>query len=124
MQTALPIALGQREVRRGTMNADVFAEWLLRQGQRVARTASTYWHSDGLGVYQAFPYHLLIEPSETELEEMFFRHRAVALRCSLPLECSQGSRSYAIVHEGSDYDIEQLGYRTRKNVRRGLRNCK
>ena len=106
------------------MNADVFSEWLRRQGQRVARTTSTYWHSDALGVYQAFPYHLLIEPSEAELAEMFFRHRAVALRYCLPPESSQGSPSYAIVYEGCDYALERLGYRTRKNVRRGLRNCK
>jgi|SRR5690242_250488 GNAT acetyltransferase-like protein len=105
------------------MNADVFAEWLLRQGQRVARTTSTYWHSDAWGVYQAFPYHALIEPSEAELDEMFFRHRAAALRYALPPECSQGCPSYAIVCEASDYDMQRLGYRTRKNVRRGLRAC-
>ena len=105
------------------MNADIFAEWLLRQGQRVARTASTYWHTDGLGVYQAFPYHWLIEPSEAELSEMFSRYHAVALRYCLPPESSRGSPSYATVCNPSDYEIERLGYRTRKNVRRGLRNC-
>jgi hypothetical protein len=78
------------------MNADVFAEWLLRQGQRVARTTNTYWHSDAWGVYQAFPYHSLIEPSEAELEEMFFRHRAVALRYCLPPGSSRGRPNHAI----------------------------
>jgi hypothetical protein len=105
------------------MNANTYAEWLRQQGQVVVRTASTFWHSEGLGVYQAFPYHWLIEPSKAELADLFSRHRAVAVRFSMPPGCRQGCASYSIVFEGGNYGIENLGYRTRKNVRRGLRNC-
>lgn len=105
------------------MNADVFAEWLCRQGQRVARTASTYWHSEGLGIYQAFPYHSLIQPSEEELAEMFFAHHAIALRYSAPPESTIGLMSYHTVRDNPSYDMNSLGPWARKNGRRGLKNC-
>lgn len=105
------------------MNAEIYGEWLRRLGHRVIRTASSYWHSEGFRVYQAFPYHRLIDPSESELSDLFSRHGAVALRYCLPAESSKGCPSYSIVFEKKNYDIENLGYRTRKNVRRGLRNC-
>lgn len=105
------------------MNADTYSEWLRRQGHLVVRTASTFWHSESLGVYQAVPYHWLIEPSEAEIEELFTRHRAIAVRYSMPPGCSKGCVSHSIVFEGGNYGFECLGYRTRKNVRRGLRNC-
>ncbi len=105
------------------MNAEVFAEWLRRQGQQVIRTASTYWHSDGLRVYQAFPYHSLIQPSEEELAEMFFAHGAIVLRYSAPAESAIGLMSYHAVHDHPSYDLNSLGPWARKNVRRGLKNC-
>lgn len=105
------------------MNAETYAKWLRRQGQSVIQTHSSYWHSEGYRIYQAFPYHWLIDPSETELADLFSRHGAVAIRYCLPPESSRGRSSYSIVFESKIYDIENLGYRTRKNVRRGLRNC-
>ena len=105
------------------MNPDTYAQWLRGQGHAVVRTSSCYWHSEGLGVYQAFPYHWEVQPSEQELSQLFSQHRAVALRYCMPPESPQGCPSYSIVFEGKDYDIEKLGHRTRKNVRRGLRNC-
>src|SRR5438874_5811957 len=105
------------------MNAEIYAEWLRRQGHQVIRSASSYWHSEGLGVYQAFPYHWLIEPPESELSNLFSRRGAVALRYCMPPESSKGCLSHSIVLECKNYDLESLGYRTRKNVRRGLRNC-
>jgi hypothetical protein len=105
------------------MTPEIYSEWLRRLGQRVIRTPSSYWHSEGLGVYQAFPYHWLIEPSAAELSELFTQHKAVALRYCVSPGRTQGCPSYAIVFEGKGYDLERLGHRTRKNVRRGLRNC-
>jgi hypothetical protein len=104
------------------MTPEVFSEWLRRQGQSVLRTQSSYWHSEGLGVYQAFPYHWRIEPSRQELADLFSNHRAVALRYSMPAESEQGCPSYAIVFEGKNYGIENLGT-TRRHVRHGLREC-
>src|SRR5690242_1308809 len=105
------------------MNAEMYAEWLRRQGHRIIRTQSTYWHSGGMGVFQAFPYHRMIDPSEEELAELFSQRRVLGARYSMPAEHAKGCPSYAIVFEGSKYDFECVGHRTRKNIRRGLRNC-
>jgi len=112
---------------------EIFAEWLRRQGQRVVRTASSYWHSEGWGVYQAFPYHWLIQPSAAEIGELTSRHRAVALRYSAPAGAGQsedgesssgpGTEGYHMVYTRTDYDFDTLGAWARKNVRRGLRSC-
>ena len=106
------------------MTPDIYAEWLRRQGQRVIRTDSSYWHSEGMRVFQAFPYHWLIEPGQNELRELMFRHQAFALRYSMPARDGQKADScYHAVYTGSDYDFETLSAWARKNVRRGLRNC-
>src|SRR5437764_9732054 len=102
------------------MNPEIYSEWLRRQGQIVVRTPSSYWHSEGLGVYQAFPHHWLIAPSSSELRSLMFRHHAVALRYSTP-ENDTPSRSYYIAYTGSSYGFENLSSWARKNVRRGLR---
>jgi hypothetical protein len=101
--------------------AEVFAEWLQLQGITVLRTASTFWCTEGLGVYQAFPYHRLIQPSEEELSLLFRRQNALVVRYSAPTEAGLGSMSHHVVYEQCVYGFETLGYRTRKNVRRGLR---
>ena len=67
------------------MNAEIFAEWLRRQGYRVVRTASSYWFEVSARVYQAFPYHWVIEPSEEELSRLLTEHHAIALRYSTPV---------------------------------------
>lgn len=104
------------------MNPEIYSEWLRRQGQTVIRTASSYWHSEALGIYQAFPYHWLISPDRTELSDLFARG-AVGLRYSMSSDCVVGCPSYGIVFEGSEYGFDNLGHRTRKNVRRGLQSC-
>jgi hypothetical protein len=106
------------------MTPEIYAEWLRRQGQRVIRTESSYWHSEGIGVFQAFPYHWLIEPGEKECRNLMVRHHALALRYSMPALGGQGgSACYHTVYAGDDYELETLGAWARKNVRRGLRNC-
>jgi hypothetical protein len=105
------------------MDLQTYAEWLRRRGQQVIRTGSTYWHSQGLRVYQAFPYHSLIQPSEAELREVLFRHGAIALRYSAPSDSATGLMSYHVVYDSPRYDMDSLGPWARKNVRRGLKNC-
>jgi hypothetical protein len=105
------------------MTQDTYAEWLRRQGQSVVRTASSYWHSEGMAVFQAFPYHWLIQPPAEELRELMFRHHAVALRYSAPPRPGDGADTYHAVYTRSDYGFEMLSSWARKNVRRGLRNC-
>jgi hypothetical protein len=76
------------------MNAEVFAEWLRRQGHRVIRTPSSYWYEAVPRVYQAFPYHWLITPRDEELYQMLGENHAVGLRYSTPLDSHLGAVSY------------------------------
>lgn len=102
------------------MNAEVFAEWLRRQGHRVVRTESSYWYDAWPRVFQAFPYHWVIEPSRAELREFFLDHKAIALRYSAPLSNPFGKISYHVVCDDPSYDLASLPRQTRQNVRRGL----
>jgi hypothetical protein len=105
------------------MTPEIYAEWLRRQGHRVIRTQSSYWHSSGMGAFQAFPYHWLIDPSKEELSELASRHHALALRYSMSPDGAHNGDSYHAVFIGADYDFSNLGSWGRKNVRRGLRSC-
>jgi hypothetical protein len=102
------------------MNAQIFAEWLRRRGYRVVRTQSSYWYEVSPRVYQAFPYHWVIEPREKELKRLLRQNNAIALRYSTPVAAPRGKLSYHVVSEGA-YELESLPRRARQNVRRGLR---
>ena len=104
------------------MTPEIYSEWLQRQGQRVIRTKSSYWHSDGYRVYQAFPQHWLIGPDEQELRELMLQNRVVALRYSTSPR-GDDSDGYHVVRTAGDYGLDSLSAWARKNVRRGLRSC-
>jgi hypothetical protein len=105
------------------MNPEIFSEWLRRQGHQVIRTPSSYWFDAGPRVYQAFPYHWLIEPGEQELRALTVQHKIAALRYSTPLSASLGCASYHVVYTDPSYEIENLDRRSRQNIRKGLKNC-
>jgi ribosomal protein S18 acetylase RimI-like enzyme len=102
------------------MTPEVFAEWLRRLGHRVVRTQSSYWFDQGPRVFQAFPYHWVIRPSEEELREFLLQERAIGLRYSTPLEAEEGSCSYHIVYERPAYGFPDVDPSVRSKVRRGL----
>jgi hypothetical protein len=102
------------------MNADIFAEWLRRQKYRVVRTPSSYWCEASPRVYQAFPYHWVIDPSEEELLELIRGNGAIGLRYSTPVAAAVGMLSYHVVWEGSPYDLDLLPRQARQNIRKGL----
>ncbi len=106
------------------MEPKIFAGWLADQGYQVEQTASSFWYEASPRVYQAFPYHWLIEPSEKELSQFLRRKRAFALRYSTPVESAVGCISYHITYSEPTYRIEDLDRRTRQNTRRGLKNCR
>ena len=106
------------------MNAEVFAEWLRRQGHQVIRSESSYWYDAGPRVLQAFPYHWLIEPSQAELKGVLLDHKAIALRYSTPLSAPCGKISYHVVCMDPGYDVPGLPRQTRQNVRRRLECAK
>lgn len=102
---------------------DIFAEWLRRRGYHVFRTASSYWVNFGPRVYQAFPYHWVIRPSEEELNQFLYKNWALGLRYSTPIDEPFGCISYHGIYDKPTYHLEDLGKWARKNTRRGLKNC-
>jgi len=106
------------------MTPEVFAEWLRRLGHRVVRTRSTYWFDQGPRVFQAFPYHWIIQPTEDELRAFLCEEKAIGLRYSTPLDAGEGSCSYHVVCERSTYGLKDVDPSVRSKVRRGLEACK
>ena len=105
------------------MNAEIFAEWLRRQGYKVIQTSASYWYEANPRVYQAFPYHSLIQPGEEELLTLLRQNQAIALRYSTPLDNPLGCISYHAVIDKPGYALEGLDRRSRQNIRNGLKNC-
>jgi hypothetical protein len=105
------------------MNAEVFAEWLKRQGHKIYRTSSSYWYNAGPKVLQAFPYHWIITPDELEIRELLLRNQIIALRYSAPPDFHEGKMSYHIGIEGC-YNLDTLKQKARNGVKRGLARFK
>jgi hypothetical protein len=102
------------------MNPEVFGDWLRRQGHRVARSASTYWFEIAPRIYQAFPYHHLIEPTEAELDSLLREKWAISLRYSTPVAMPIGRLSYHVVLADKSYHLDSLAKKARYDVRKGL----
>lgn len=103
------------------MNAENFAEWQRQQGHQVVRTQSSYWCEAGPRVFQAFPYHWLISPSQQELDHLLQHNKILAIRYSTPIDAPEGKVSYHLVRSGA-YNLEDLHGKTRKYVAQGLSN--
>jgi hypothetical protein len=101
------------------MNAEIFAEWMRRQGHQIYRTASSYWYEAGPRVFQAFPYHWLITPDENEIRELLVEHKIAAVRYSTPLNSCRGKASYHVVLH-KPYQLEALKTQARNGIKRGL----
>ena len=101
------------------MNAEIFAEWVRRQGHRVFHTASSYWDEAGPRVLQAFPYHWLISPPEKETQDLMTENGIISLRYSTLLNSPIGKISYHIIlHD--PYNLTTLNAQALDNVKRGL----
>ena len=102
------------------MNAETFAEWLRRQGYRVIRTPSSFWSEASNRVYQAFPYHWVINPSQDEIIELFKKTKLIALRYSTSLASSSGQISYHVIYDKTSYPLSSLCKKARHDVTKGL----
>jgi len=105
------------------MNAEVFAEWLRRQGHRVVRTESSYWFDVQPQVFQSFPYHWVVQPSQQELNDFLRAEIVIALRYSTPVSVPQGHISYHAVVDTAAYSMDSMDRRVRQNIRTGLKHC-
>ena len=90
----------------------------------MIRTQSSYWYNQAPRIYQAFPYHWSIEPSEKELRDLLITERAIGLRYSLPLDMENGKVSYHVIFDGGPYNLAILNANARSNIRRGQKYCK
>jgi hypothetical protein len=104
------------------MNAEIFAEWMRRQGRRVFRTSSSYWYEAGPHVLQAFPYHWLISPSEDEIRTLMLSYGMLSVRYSTLLNSPVGKISYHIILH-NPYNADLLKPQARERVIRGLEFC-
>ncbi len=105
------------------MNAEIFAEWLKRQGYEVIRSDSSYWYNAGQRVFQAFPYFRQISPTENELASLARANRAIAFRYSTPVSFDAGKVSYHVVAH-QPYGLETLKSHAKNGIRKGLSNCR
>lgn len=103
-----------------TLPSQIFADWMCRQGHKVIQTASSKWVEAGPRIFQAFPYHSIILPSESELHSLFFEHGAIGLRYSTIWDAPQGLASYHVVFTGTDYPLYNLPKKARHDVIRGM----
>jgi hypothetical protein len=110
---------GVKIFRTNIMNADIFSEWLRRQGHKVYQTESSYWYDAGPKVLQAFPYHWTINPGKDELHELMLRNHILSLRYSSPVNSDMGRLSYHIVQD-SCYNLGMLNSKARNGVKKGL----
>jgi hypothetical protein len=102
------------------MNVQTFSEWELRQGKKVIQTKNSNWFEASPHIYQAFPFHWVISPSEKELKELICNHKIFALRYSAPIESPFGKISYHIMQK-PPYGIENLHKRTQRYLKKGLK---
>lgn len=105
------------------MNAEVFAEWLRRQGHMVKRTASSYWHNQGPRSLQAFPYHWIIEPKDGEIDELLRREQCIGARYSTPASAVEGKISYHVMLLEPDYSLDALPKKARYDVRKAAKSA-
>lgn len=103
------------------MTPEIQAEWLRRQGHVIQQTTSSFWVQVGSLIYQAFPYHWVIEPDETELQQFLQKNKALGLRYSTPIEAPAGAASYHVVYGQAEYLLSNLPKKARYDVRRGLK---
>lgn len=105
------------------LNAEIFAEWLKRQGYRVIRSESSYWYNAGQRVFQAFPYHWQVAPTEKELSDIAHSIGAIAFRYSTPISFDGGKVSYHVFAQ-PPFGLETLKSHAKNGIRKGLANCR
>lgn len=102
------------------MNPSIFSEWLERQGYTTIQTKSSRWVEVVPGIFQAFPYHHVIEPEEAEIAQMLRQYSVLGLRYSTPFHAPVGIPSYHVVLDGPTFQMEQVPKKARYDVRKGL----
>jgi hypothetical protein len=103
-----------------TKSISSLEKWYRRQGYHVSLSESSGWVELCKGIYQAFPYSRVINPSIDELRDLFKRNLIIALRYSTPITSSLGHVSYHVVYDNNNYPLSSLPKKARHDVTRGL----
>jgi hypothetical protein len=77
--TAPAFSFGGRNGWKNWKGIEPAVEWLRRQGHRLVFSPGTCWYDAAPGIFQAFPYHAVITPSEDELRHVFTKGRVYGL---------------------------------------------
>ena len=105
------------------MTEGQFAEFFLRQGQKVIETRTCFWYSHRPFLYMSLPYYREVSPSQGELARVLLGGPAAALR--FPTEDGKSRRQIGIlVCSDKNYDFSSLHPKSRSATRQGLTNCK
>lgn len=109
------------DISRQSLGSQI--EWYLKRGYKVAISESTGWVEFVRGVFQAFPYHWVIKPTEAEISSLFKQHRLFALRYSTSLGSSTGQISYHVIYDKSNYQLSSLHKKARHDVSKGFQHA-
>lgn len=104
------------------MNVENYRQFLEAIGHQVIASSSGYWFDIGRSFYESIPPFEVITPDETELKELFRRHRVIGFKYCAPPN-GMGKSSWIYVCQDKDYDIKSLHRKMRNKVRQGLRAC-
>ncbi len=106
------------------MDFDNLTEWFTRQGYRVVRTRSSAWIEVIPKIYQAFPYHWLVQPDPSEVDYLWNEVGAAAIRFSAPLSAELGKLSYHVVFpvDSETFNLETIRKKPRYDIRKGMKN--
>ncbi len=102
------------------MNAENFSRWQLRQGHDVILSESSFWYEASSHVFQAFPYHWVISPTESEINKLFLKNGILAIRYSTPISSQIGKISYHVV-QYPPYCIDNVQKKMSKQLKEGLK---
>jgi len=101
------------------METAQFAQFFARQGYRTLKTESSHWYEIQPFCWQSIPYHRLVEPSSTEISQLFFKNFSFLIR--YPSQSRHDALpGYIWVCDCRDYGLTALETKTRNQVRRGL----
>ena len=105
------------------MTEGQFAEFFLRQGQKVIETRTCFWYSHRPFLFMSLPYYRAVSPSQGELARVLLGGPAAALR--FPTEAGKSRRQVGIlVCSDKNYDFSSLHHKQRAPTRQGLKYCK
>ena len=104
------------------MTEGQFAEFFLRQGQRVIETKTCFWYSHRPFLFMSLPYYRAVSPSRSELARLLLGGLAAGLR--FPTDLDKSTKQIGIlVCTDRGYDLSSLHSKSRTATRRGLENC-